>query len=64
MALCPHATLQPPNRYFFVSGGRNNFVLEDLAVLDLITKSWLEVQEGGMRWGTVHCLDAAAAASR
>lgn len=32
-----------PSRYLFVSGGRNNFVLEDLAVMDLISRSWLEV---------------------
>jgi Galactose oxidase, central domain len=31
----------------FVHGGRSNFVLEDLYVLDFLTHSWSEVATGG-----------------
>ena len=30
--------------YLFISGGRNNFVLEDLHVLDLFMRNWVEVR--------------------
>lgn len=33
--------------YLFVSGGRNNFVLEDLVVCDLLTHTWAEVRGPG-----------------
>jgi len=42
-------------RYLFISGGRNNFVLEDLAVMDLISKSWLEVSLGDTAPPPRHC---------
>lgn len=31
----------------FIHGGRNNFVLEDLHVLDFMTKAWTEISAGG-----------------
>jgi hypothetical protein len=31
----------------FIHGGRNNFVLEDLHVLDFVNKSWTEISSVG-----------------
>lgn len=33
--------------YAFLFGGRNNFVLDDLHVLDLITHTWLQITQRG-----------------
>lgn len=31
--------------FLFIHGGRNNFVLEDLQILDLMLHNWLDVSE-------------------
>jgi len=36
--------------YLIIHGGRNNFVLDDMHVLDLLTRTWIEVC-GGLLWG-------------
>ena len=36
----------PAGTHLFVHGGRNNFVLEDLFVLDLVKKEWTDVGPG------------------